>query len=364
LDKTERPVHLSTAPALVSLTPDEVKVFTRVCAVDKTQSPMTHEQIAALAKRQLDAGKSTLVILNTKADARAVFEQCKEFDCEKAFLTTDLCPAHRMNVLDRLWDVLEAKRLTLCVSTQLIEAGVDISFACVIRAKAGLDSIVQAAGRCNRNAESPVPQTVFVVDVEGEKLDHLPEIADGKKKTERVISETKGENLLNSAVLDLFYEYYLRSPEQKNKMDYVVEQDKNGKPKSTIYSLLNDNPLGTQTYKSRNDERYRGLPAAFQTAAKNFSVIDGGQTGIVVPYGEASKLVSAFRESFDQKERTRILKNLQRYTISVYPHTLQELFSSREAICAVDETFYLLDSNWYDENGFGLLSVPKVLKPW
>ncbi|MDR1529646.1 MAG: CRISPR-associated helicase Cas3' [Burkholderiales bacterium] len=361
LDKAERPVHLSTDPALVSLTPEEVNVFTRVRVDDGTQASMNYEQIAALAEQQLDRDKSTLVILNTKADARAVFEKCNEFDGEKAFLTTDLCPAHRMDVLDRLRCALDAKRPTLCVSTQLIEAGVDISFACVIRAKAGLDSIVQAAGRCNRNAEIPVPQTVFVVDVKDEKLSRLPEIADGKGKTARVIDETNGENLLDTAALNLFYKYYFC--EQKNKMDYVIEWDKRGNSKSTIYNLLNDNPLGTQAYKNRNGERYQGVPAAFQTAAAAFSVIDGGQIGIVVPYGEAQQLVLAFEKTFDPKERIRILKKLQRYTVSVYSYVLQKLFDAH-AIRAVDETFYFLASIWYDADEFGLLSEPKILKPW
>jgi CRISPR-associated endonuclease/helicase Cas3 len=369
LDKVDRPVHLTTNPALVSLTPEEAKSFTRVRVEDRTQCPMTHEQIATLAKQQLDAGKSTLVILNTKADARAVFKQCKKLEktgeskYEKAFLTTDLCPAHRMTVLDNLQGALEAKRLVLCVSTQLIEAGVDISLACVIRAKAGLDSIVQAAGRCNRNADDPEPQTVFVVDVKDEKLERLPEIDDGKQKTARVIDETKGENLLGATALNLFYEYYLRTKEQKSRMDYVIEWGRSGNPKSTIYSLLNDNPLGAQAYKDRNGERYEGLPAAFQAAAEAFSVIDGGQVGIVVPYGEAQQLVTTFEKSFDPGERTRILKKLQRYTISVYPYVLQKLFDAR-AIRTVDETFYFLGSLWYDEEESGLLSESKILDPW
>ena len=356
LDQVERPVHLSQFPALVSLTPDELKVFARVRIEDRTRSPMAHEQIAALAKQQLDAGKSTLVVLNTKADARAVFRQFKEFHCEKAFLTTDLCPAHRMDVLDRLQAALKAKIPVLCVSTQLIEAGVDISFACVIRANAGLDSIIQAAGRCNRNAEYPDPQTpelqtVFVVEVKGEDLERLPEILDGKEKTKDVIRKRKGENLLNSTALDLFYD--LRMQDQKDRMDYVIKWDRSGKPKTTIYSLLADNLLGTQVYEGRHNERYGGLPTAFQTAAKAFSVIDSEQTGIVVPHGKSLKLVSEFQESFDPKERIIILKNLQRYTVSVFSYQLSELLSAR-AICAIDETFYLLGSNWYDEKEFGL----------
>jgi len=312
---------------------------------------MAHEQIVGLAKAQIEQGKSTLIILNTKADARKVYEQCKQFECEKAFLTTDLCPAHRLNILNRLRENLlpTNKRLTLCVSTQLIEAGVDVSFNCVIRAEASLDSIIQAAGRCNRNKENSTPQPVFVVEVQDEKLSYLPEIKDGKEVTARVFREKKGSNLLSKEVIGLFYDYYFYG--QKDKMDYKI---KGGK--TTVYSLLSDNPLGTVAYRNRNNKGYKGLPCAFQTAAEAFSVIDGGQTGVVVPYGDALKLVGEFQRSYDPKEKMRILKQLQKFTVSVYSHTLEKL---GQAISIVDNTFLLLSSDYYDSKEQGLLLEAK-----
>ena len=360
LDKVPHPVRLSDNPALVTLSPDELKVFARVRAEDKTQSPMSHGQIARLAKAQLDVGKSTLVIVNTKGDARGVYAHCKSLDIgyEKAFLTTDLCPAHRLAVLKRLHTNLTEKRPTLCVSTQLIEAGVDISFGCVIRAEAGLDSIVQAAGRCNRNNEHPEePQSIFIVDLEGENLSRLPEIEEGKRQTERVFREMQGMDMLSAEAMDLFYKYYFFN--QKNKMDYVTECNRDGKPKSSIYSLLNDNPLGAHAYKDLTGQIYRGLPAAFKTAAEAFSVIDGGQTGIVVPYGEALEIVAAFQKSFNPLEKMRVLRRLQKYTVNVYSNTLSKLVDAG-AIRAVDDSFYLLSPDWYDVEEQGLLSATRL----
>ena len=379
LDKVERPVRLSERPALVELSPEELREFDRVCPVDKTATPMSHAQIAQLAKEQLDEGKSTLVILNTRKDAREVYLAFKNLgtDCETAFLSTNLCPAHRMKVLDRVCLALREKRRVLCVSTQLIEAGVDVSFGCVIRAKAGLDSIVQAAGRCNRNKEE-APQKMFVVDVLDENLDCLPEIKEGRRQTSRVLDEVAAKqrddgSMLNAEALDLFYKYYFF--DQKSKMDFVIEHGKDGVPKATIYSLLNDNPTGCQSYRDQNSgQEYRGLPAAFQTAAEAFSVIDGGQTGIVVPYGQARELVDDFSQSFDPREKSNILKRLQKYTVNVRSHMLAKLLDDK-AVKIVDGTFYFLqdsypDSRWYDagesegskpkeDSGFGLLSEPK-----
>jgi len=352
LHNAERPVLLSDKSEIVEIMPGELKVFERIRIEDKTQSTMDHEQIAILVKAQIEQRKSTLVVLNTKSDASKVYEQCKPIECEKAFLTTDLCSAHRIDILERLKTDLatENKRVTLCVSTQLIEAGVDISFDCVVRAQAGLDSIIQAAGRCNRNKENQLPQSVFIVDVKNENLVRLPEIENGKYITARVFYENKGGNLLCDKIIDEFYKYHFCA--QKGKMDYNMKDGR-----ATIYSLLNDNPLGKSAYENRNNKNYSGLPCAFQTAADEFSVIDEGQIGIVVPYGDALKLVNDFQQCYDPKKKMRILRDLQKYTVSVYPHTLKQL---KKAVRIVDDAFYLLNSDYYDSKEKGLLLEPDL----
>ena len=351
LNKTDRPVHLSDSPDIIKLSPGELQTFKRVSIHDETHSPMDHEQIAELVKKQIDKGLSTLVILNTKRDACEIYKCCKPFECEKTLLTTDLCPAHRLNILERLRENLKpaTRQVTLCVSTQLIEAGVDISFDCVIRAEAGMDSIVQAAGRCNRNKEHNKLQPIIVVDVKDENLRRLPEINDGKKTTARVFRENKGADLLGHQVMDAFYKYYFY--EQKTKMDYNFSGGK-----TSIYNLLNENKLHTVAYREHNNITYTGLPCAFQTAADAFSVIDGSQTGIVVPYGDAPELVSDFQRSFNPKEKMRILKQLQKYTVSVYSDTLKMI---EKAVSPVENTFYLLNPDYYDEKEQGLLLEAK-----
>ncbi len=352
LHKTERPVLLSDKPEIVSITKKELKAFKRVRIEDKTQPSMDYEQIANLVKTQIRQEKSTLVILNTKGDARKVYEECRSIECEKAFLTTDLCPAHRLNILGRLRENLapKTKRVTLCVSTQLIEAGVDVSFDCVIRAQAGIDSIIQAAGRCNRNKENSTPQPVFVIDVQNEKLVRLPEIRDGKDITARVFREEQGDDLLSDGVINLFYQYYFFDQQKGvniGKMDYKTKDKK-----TTIYNLLNQNSLGAVAYRNRNKRDYMGLPCAFQTAANEFSVIERIQTGVVVPYGDALKLVDDFVRSYDPKEKMRILKQLQRYTVSVYSDSLDEI---KHGASLVDDTFYLLSPDYYDAAEQGLM---------
>ncbi len=354
LHKTERPVLLSEKPDIVSLSPEELKIFERVFIEDKTQPAMNHGQIADLVKNQIEQEKSPLVILNTKGDAHKLYEECRSIACEKVFLTTDLCPAHRLNILEQLRKNLdpETRQVTLCVSTQLIEAGVDVSFDCVIRAEAGMDSIIQAAGRCNRNKENLEPQPVFVVDVQDEKLSRLPEIKDGKDVTSRVFREEQGSNLLSDEVIARFYEYYFfgqQKGENVGKMDFKTKEDN-----TTIYNLLDKNSLGSVAYRDRNNKNYAGLPCAFRTAADEFSVIDRSQTGVVVPYGDALKLVDEFKRSYEPKTKIRILKQLQKYTVSVYSYVLKDLEEMERSIEKIDGTFYLLSPDYYDAEELGL----------
>lgn len=106
---------------------------------------------AALAEAFLRAPQM-LCIVNSRAHARAVFERIADIE-GAVHLSTLMCPAHRRCVLDRLRQRLHEGQPVRLVSTSLIEAGVDISFPEVWRAVAGIDSIAQAGGRCNRDGE-------------------------------------------------------------------------------------------------------------------------------------------------------------------------------------------------------------------
>lgn len=363
LARTERPIHLAVNPDLVFLNPETRALFRRTWIHDMTSPELACEEIAELALTRYRDGNSTLVVMNTKAEARAVFKALPE-EVKRYFLSTDMCSAHRLDVLQVMREALSPVHDTqstpiLCVSTQLIEAGVDISFDCVVRAEAGFDSIVQVSGRCNRHGRSASPQEVMIVRVKDEKLGNLSEIALGKELSARILRE--GLSSDEATALSAYYSYKFGLPSQKALMDYPV-----GKDNQTVYDWLGVNRRARTAYAdAHNEQSYPGLHSAFQSAAEHFAVIPGIHIGIVVPYakqgdtGEVQSLVSDFiatgerlRTTFDRearaviyRERSRILRRLQQYTVSAFPsreNAIQQIAST------IDGAFYLLSPDHYD----------------
>ncbi|MCL2857112.1 MAG: hypothetical protein FWE19_05240 [Oscillospiraceae bacterium] len=183
---------------------------------------------------------STLVILNTKAAAKLLYEELKSSETPVLHLSTNMCGAHRDNVIEELHRRLKAKEPVICVSTQLIEAGVDISLECVIRDVAGLDSIYQAAGRCNRHGEFGEAKDVYVVNIAGENLDKLPDIKEGARITMRLFDEGRSDDI------DEYYRHYFHA--RRGVMDYPM----NG---GTLYDLLSTNKKGKNAFISRKNNK-------------------------------------------------------------------------------------------------------------
>ena len=116
-------------------------------------------ELAEIVRSKQDENGSILIILNTRSAVEKVFEalkQCQPEHTQLYCLTTHLCAKHRADVIAEVkqkLNTLHGQERLICVSSQLIEAGVDVSFDCVIRSMAALPSVAQASGRCNRNAE-------------------------------------------------------------------------------------------------------------------------------------------------------------------------------------------------------------------
>lgn len=227
--------------------------------------------------------KSTLVIVNTKKAAKALFNKLKLQNLNVLHLSTNMCPSHRDDVIDKLRNMLSDKTNVICVSTQLIEAGVDISFECVIRDLAGLDSIYQAAGRCNRHNEFREVKKVYVVNITNENLSRLKDIEIGADKTRMLFDDGN----LN---IDSYYEHYFHA--RRNEMDY------NTKHGYTLYDLLTTNQYGRNAYKnsSGNVPAPTVLTCAIKSAADEFYVIAPGQVEVLTDYGNSKDLLDKYKK--------------------------------------------------------------------
>lgn len=351
--------------------PDVHKLFADLKRVDvrDQRKPGGWEatEVAQLVLDELVRAGSCLVIVNTKRAAQAVFELCRaQIEEGDAFhLSTDMCPAHRKVELSKVRARLAAGLPTLCVSTQLIEAGVDVDFGVVIRYLAGLDSIAQAAGRCNRNGR-PEPGIVHIVNPrpEDEKLTSLPDIAKGREIALRVLDDYAStparyaDNLFGPVALSDFYRYYFF--ERQSEMDYSVPASALGRD-DTIANLLAENSgvVADCNRKHGPEAAKRLLNQSFMTAAKAFKAIDAPTQGVVVPYGnEGADIIARLHAAFDVELDVPLLRRAQQFTVNVFPHVLERLKQAGAVREAKPEARILtLDPRYYSPL-FGLSTEP------
>ena len=313
-------------------------------------------ETSGLVKDQVDEVGSCLVIVNTKKKAKEIYTEVKKHAGKNVFhLSTNMCAAHRVEIFAKIKNHLGVDPVT-CVSTQLIEAGVDIDFGCVIRSIAGLDSIAQAAGRCNRNGKRNLGK-VFLINPTGENIEMLSDIVVGKEKTERIFREFKNKNTkeepdwLSPEILKRYYEYYFF--ERRNEMDYPIEGEVTG----TLLNLLSKNSTSLEEFARINQQKSPEirLRQSFMTANKAFRVIGGGTQGIIVPYGEIGRqIIADLCGSFDVENDYRLLKAAQRYTVNIYPNLLKKLNEANAVYEAQDGSgIFCLKSEFYSSE-FGV----------
>jgi len=345
--------------------PDVQKLFADLKRVEifyrRKIGGWTIEEVANLVEEELSATGSVLVIVNTKKSAAALFRHIQENPKAKVYhLSTNMCPAHRLQFLQEIKDCLTNEQPVICVSTQLIEAGVDIDFGSVIRYIAGLDSIAQAAGRCNRNGARPQRGRVFVVNQLEENLEKLADIKIGREKAERVLEEFKTnsaqfqEDILGLKAMERYYQYYFY--DRKEDMSYTVSPNSEAGRDDNLFNLLATNPKSVEEYYRVNSEQPKMfLRQSFMTAAKIFEAIDSPTQGVIVPYGEKGiQIINQLCAENDIQTQYRLLKEAQRYSVNVYCNQFDQLIRQK-IINEVQEGagIYYLNEQYYSDK-FGL----------
>lgn len=305
------------------------------------------EDLSDWVHANLPVKNSVLIITNNKKTARDLYKQCQQFEYVY-HLSTSMCPKHRKIVLKNMSDYIKAGKQVLCISTQLIEAGVDVSFRCVLRSLAGVDSIAQAAGRCNRNGEEAISD-VYVFEHAEENVSRLPTIEKGQRVANYLLRDIvdknlfDGELLSSAAITHYFKQYY---SDLQLELDFPVKNI----PK-TLYTLMYDR----NSYKNRDIELQ--LHAAFRTVSENFEVIEANTVSIIVPYkvhGEekSGEDLIAQLTSWEKVDFKSFMNDAQQYSVNVFTYEF-ELLKQQGLIRPVDfgvMKLWVAAENAYDQN--------------
>ena len=323
------------------------------------------EEAGTFLLEQFQTTPSCLFIVNTKKWAQELYQYCQRQNVpsEALFhLSTYQCAAHRKAIFDTIKARLKNGKPVICISTQLIEAGVDISMACVIRALGGLDSIAQAAGRCNRHKEVD-KGLVYVLNLQETDFSQiLPDIAVGKEKAATIFREFEEKDILQPKAMSRYFELYFYN--RSDEMVYLInEKDKN----DGLLHWLSDNCFNAGAkfkgyFKNdilRKRDLYPLLMQSFKSAGRIFQVIDAPTRSVIVPYGKGKEYITTLCGAWDAKEMSEAKKKAQSYSVNVFPkvwNKLQEKKALHETIKG--SGIYYLDECHYN-NEFGL-SLDKI----
>ena len=238
-----------------------------------------------------------LVIVNNRRHARSLYDQAKHLD-GTFHLTTLMCAKHRSQKLDEIRGRLKNGEPCRVIATSLIEAGVDVDFPLVMRAEAGLDSVAQAAGRCNREGKRSSENSFVWIFAPEEQWKAPHELATQAAVMRLTADEFSDDLLSTQAVAAYFAELYqLKGSELDNK----------------------------KILKMHNDTG-QSLDFPFQTIADKFCMIESHMQPLIIPFDvDAENLISSLHHA---DHIGGLLRKLQPYTVQIPEKALAALYKA------------------------------------
>ena len=284
----------------------------------------------ALAEK-LSEHQQVLCIVNSRKAAQSIFARLPQ---EASFhLSTLMVPAQRQTLLDEIRRRLKAGEPCRVVSTSLIEAGVDVDFPAVYRELAGLDSVLQAAGRCNREGKRAPEESIVTVFERAELPPMLFRTAIGATR----------EALMNSCDIGA-------RETMQNYFDALRSLSGETLDKSGVIKAF--------------EKGINGCELPFRTVAENFHLIDQNTRTVYVPFGGGATLIERLKAGECSKE---LYRKLGRYAVSVYEPHFQKLYAAgalltaREVPALDEDSAILNDMSLYSEMT-GLTLEPEMGK--
>jgi CRISPR-associated endonuclease/helicase Cas3 len=296
------------------LAPDPQHLYTQLkrVRVEIAPEPVADDALSA----ELRGTEQVLCIVNSRAHARDLFGQIRDAPGAR-HLTTLMCPLHRRAALKEIRQDLTDKKPVRLIATSLIEAGVDVDFPTVWRAMTGLDSIAQAAGRCNREGRSAegVVHVFRPVDVEGRKV---PPAMEQFAAATREILRVHGADPLGLDAIRAYFSlvYWAKGPEQLDA------------------AMLGDEPNQTRGILNAIADTARALNFPFAQIARAFRFVEDTMQPVIVPYRAAGERESV-QDLVDSLRHVNrpgaIARKLALYSVPVPRNKCNDLVASGAA---------------------------------
>ncbi|ORC32838.1 CRISPR-associated endonuclease Cas3'' [Marispirochaeta aestuarii] len=292
---------------------------------DDLKTPRTWEDLSA----ELQAYESVLCIVSDRKSCKELFHLMPHGTYHLSAL---MCAQHRSELIKQIKADLQAGVPTRVISTQLVEAGVDMDFPVVYRAIAGLDSIAQAAGRCNREGRLN----------ENEQMGRVVLFVPPKRPPSGILRKAQetAVRILSTGIRDpidqsVFYEYF-----------------------SELYWKVNS--LDDRDIIKRLTPDQKNLDISFRTAGEAFKIIDDTlQRSILVPYGEGDELITLLKNVGPERW---LLRKLQRFTVNIYRYEFDELLN-RGSIHEISPGIFSLICNVEYDDNTGLKTDSELFEP-
>jgi CRISPR-associated endonuclease/helicase Cas3 len=291
----------------------------------KNIGEQTDEQLLT----HLQEKEQVLIIVNNRRHARSLYESMKKLKLEGVtHLTTLMCAKHRSQILEKVREDLLQGNPCRLVSTSLIEAGVDVDFPCVLRAEAGLDSIAQAAGRCNREGKRERKDSEVLI-FQSPDWPAPPELVQLAGNMREVLRNHSG-NLLSPSALTSYF--------------------------NAVYWTKGDE-LDKKKIPETHNNHCRQLSFPFQNIARDFRMIETMLKPIIIEFDDKAERL--LRDLEFAENTSGIARQLQVYLVQIPEHGFKELLKAG-AIKPIkpekfgDQFWCLIDSELYDKQGAGL----------
>ena len=262
----------------------------------------------------------SLTIVSTKKHAKRIFDLLPENN--KIHLSSLMCPEHRTVKINTIKEKLKNNEECYVSSTQLIEAGVDIDFPAVFRSIAGIDSISQSAGRCNREDKLDTGY-VYIFEPDDSTLTPPGFLKHSADIGRQILRLYQNDPLSVNAVNEYFRRLYWQKSEKLDKHDILKKLEQS---------------------VAKFNFPFRDIDSLFR-------IIDQNTKSIIIPYKEKGcKLCEQIRNSYF-KPNIEILQKIQRYTVQVHPHVFGILNSTGVLESFLEERFWIVSNpDLYDDD--------------